>query len=460
MKKFEEFILQNQERYQSILFDLLRIPSVSADPKYSQHIFKTANQLQQLFTELGFASEIISTTGNPLVYAETPPTPSGKVLLFYGHYDVQPVDPLELWKTPPFEPTVRDGNVYARGATDDKGQFLTHVFAGEAILKNRETGTLPVQLKFLIEGEEESLGSLSLSELLKCEEVRKKWASDCLIVSDSSMFGENQPAITCGLRGIVAFELELTGPNRDLHSGDFGGTLFNPGIALSKMLSQLIDSDGRVQVPGFYDDVRSLMELERDAMNSLPFEEQQFFSKIGVSESFGEVGYTTLERRWVRPTFDINGMTCGYQGEGSKTIIPSRASAKFTFRLVPNQKPEEIARNLETFLRSHLPPGIQMSLKCEHGAAGMIVPLESPYIQTASRVLEETFGVKPVFTRQGGSIPIVSELCEKLETEVLLIGWGQDDDNLHAPNEKFSLTNYQRGILASARFIDAIAGQV
>ncbi len=456
MKKIEDYIASQKDRYQSTLFEFLRIPSVSADPKYKDDLLRASGWLKSLLLELGFRAETIPTDGNPLVYAETPPVPNGKVLLVYGHYDVQPPDPLELWKTPPFEPTVRDGNVYARGANDDKGQFLTHVFAGEAVLKN--SAPLPCQIKFLFEGEEESIGSVALSKFLESETNRRKLACDCLIVSDSSMLSENRPAITYGLRGIVAFELFLKGASRDLHSGDFGGTVFNPGIALAKMLSELIDGSGKITVPNFYEDVLPITDLEKEAFDKLPFDEKEFFAKIGLSEGFGEAGYTTLQRRWARPTFDINGITCGYQGEGSKTIIPNQASAKFTFRLVPNQDPKKIAENLKPMLEKMLPPGIEMELKYEHGAPGMVVPLESPYIRTAVGALEKTFGVPPVFTRQGGSIPIVSELCERLNAEVLLIGWGQDDDNLHAPNEKFSLENFRRGILASARIISEIAG--
>lgn len=455
MENIADFIASQKERYLSTLFEFLRIPGVSADPKYREDLLRSASWLESLLGSLGFQSETISTSGNPLVYAETPPIPGAPMLLFYGHYDVQPPDPQELWKTPPFEPTVRNGNVYARGSTDDKGQFLTHVFAAEAVMRNLENPK--VQLKFLFEGEEESCGSVSLYEYLKDAKNREKLNCDCVIVSDSSMFGEDQPAITYGLRGIIAFELFLNGPSRDLHSGDFGGTVFNPGIALVKMLSQLIDENGVVQIPGFYKDVLPITDQEKAEYEKLPFDEKEFFSKIGVGEGFGELGFTTLQRRWARPTFDINGITCGYQGEGGKTIIPSKASAKFTFRMVPRQNVEEIVKSVRETLEKLVPPGIQMELKYEHGAPGMLVSLESPYIQKAKTALEETFGISPVFSRQGGSIPIVAELRDRLDADVLLIGWGQDDDNLHAPNEKFSLKNYHRGTLASARIISSIA---
>ncbi|MCL2304941.1 MAG: dipeptidase [Planctomycetaceae bacterium] len=451
MQNTEQYILSQQERYQTTLFEFLRIPSVSADPKYRPDVTDAAVWLEKLLSYLGFQAETIATKGNPLVYAETPPVPDGKTILVYGHYDVQPPEPLDLWETPPFEPTVREGNVYARGATDDKGQFLTHLFAAEAYLK--KTKSPKIQIKFLFEGEEESSGSVSLYEFLKNETNRKKLACDYVIVSDSSMFGENQPAITYGLRGILSFELFIIGPNRDLHSGDFGGTVLNPGIALTKMLAGLVDGNGKILVPHIYEDVCEITSLEKEELQKLPFNEQDFFKKIGLNEGFGERGFTTLERRWCRPTFDINGITCGYQGEGSKTIIPSQASAKFTLRLVPNQKPEKVAENVKRRLMTLLPPGVQMRLKYEHGAPGMLSPLESPYIQKAATALHNVFGSPPVFTRQGGSIPIVAELRDRLGAEVLLLGWGQDDDNPHAPNEKFSLRNFQRGTLVSAQLM-------
>ena len=451
MQTTEQYILSQQDRYQAKFFEFLRIPSVSADPKYKQDVADAAAWLEKLLSESGFQAETIATKGNPLVYAETPPVPGGKTILVYGHYDVQPADPLDLWKTPPFEPTVSDGNVFARGATDDKGQLLTHLFAAEAYLKHAQPPN--IQIKFLFEGEEESVGSLGLNEFLESEENRKKLACDCLVVSDSSMFGENQPAINYGLRGILAFELFITGPNRDLHSGDFGGTVFNPGIALAKMLAGLIDENGRILVPNIYDDVCGLTDLEKAELQKLPFNEQEFFKRIGLPEGFGERGFTTLQRRWCRPTFDVNGITCGYQGEGSKTIIPKQASAKFTFRLVPNQKPEKVAENVKKRLMALLPPGVEMLLKFEHGAPGMVVSLESPVIQKAATALQDVFGTPPVFTRQGGSIPIVAELQNRLNAETLLLGWGQDDDKPHAPNEKFSLLNFQRGTLTSAKLM-------
>jgi succinyl-diaminopimelate desuccinylase len=298
----------------------------------------------------GLSSEIIETTGHPLVY---------------GHYDVQPPDPLELWKTPPFEPTVRDGNVFARGATDDKGQALTHVFAAETFLQS--VAAPPFQLKFVIEGEEE-IGSKGIGEFLHTEIGKKKLACDCIVVSDSQMFAPGEPAITYGLRGITAFELFLTGPNRDLHSGTFGGSVFNPAIALTQILSQFVNENGVVKIPHFYDDVLPLTERESNQIALLPFDEEEFCAKLGITKGFGEAGFSTMERRWTRPTFDINGVTAGYQGEGSKTIIPSKASAKFTFRLVPNQDPKKIEKSVRDFIAELIPPGIAWQLDDQHGA--------------------------------------------------------------------------------------------
>lgn len=454
MKSIESYLEAESNRFESVFFEMLKIPSISADPEHKPDMLKMASTLNDYFKGLGLKSEIISTETHPLVYAETPPVEGAPTVLVYGHYDVQPPDPLNLWKTPPFEPTVRDGSVFARGATDDKGQFLTHVFGLEAWLKTKEK--LPLQIKFLIEGEEE-VGSHALETFLKEEPNRKKLACDCVVVSDTSMFGPGQPAITYGLRGVMAFELFLSGPSRDLHSGDFGGTLINPSIALIKMLSAMIDENGKIQVPDFYKDVKPISERERSQFAMLPFDETHFFNQIGLEGGTGEQGFTTLERRWARPAYDINGLTAGYQGEGSKTVIASEASAKFTYRLVPDQNPEEIKENTEKFLRSILPPGIKMRLEYAHGAAGMVVDLESKFVEAAAESLEKTFGRPPVYTRQGGSIPIVSQLSADLNADVLMIGFGLDDDNLHAPNEKFSLHCFHQGIQTSATLWNEIA---
>jgi succinyl-diaminopimelate desuccinylase len=397
------------------------------------------------FQKMGLATELIETAGHPLVFAESPPVPGKPVALVYGHYDVQPPDPLSEWVTPPFEPSIRHGNIYARGATDDKGQMLTHVKSVEAWTKG--VGKLPLQVKFLIEGEEE-VGSVNLEPYVARQ--RERLACDCVVISDCCQFAPGVPAITYGLRGIAYYELKLTGPRQDLHSGTFGGGVTNPAGALVEMLAALKDRHGHIQVPGFYDDVVELADAERRQFDDLPFDEAEFMRQLGVSGLTGETGYTSLERRWIRPTCDINGLTSGYQGEGAKTVLPARASAKFSFRLVPNQDPAKISRSLKEFLGARLPRGIQMELVDHHGAPGVVVPLESPYIRAAAAAIEAGFGRPPVFIREGGSIPIVTTFARELDADVLLLGWGQNDDNTHSPNEKFSLEDYQRGIRASA----------
>jgi len=456
MSVMETYIASNSDRYEKEFFDFLRIPSISTVPANKPDVEAAANWLAALLTRIGLKPEVIASKRLPLVYAETPKVPGKPTVMIYGHFDVQPPDPLELWTSPPFEPTVRGDSVFARGATDDKGQLLTHVYAVEAFMKaNMEAdGKLPFQIKMIFEGEEE-VGSDTIEEFVKNHP--DKLACDCLIVSDSAMFGPGQPAITYGLRGIAAFELFLTGPCHDLHSGVFGGSVMNPAIALSRMLAELIDENGKIRIPYFYDPVVPLSERERQQFADLPFDEKDFFAKIKLTEGVGEHGYTTLERRWARPTFDINGLTAGYQGEGSKTVLPSKASAKITFRLVPKQDPKEIHKNLEAYLKSICPPGITMDLQYQHGAPGLLVSLDSPFVEAAANALEKTFAVPPLFIREGGSIPIITLMSEVLDADVLLIGWGQDDDNLHAPNEKFSLLSFHHGISASVRLLQEIA---
>jgi succinyl-diaminopimelate desuccinylase len=446
MKTLINYIKSHLDRFESELFELLRIPSVSAVASHKDDMVAAASWVHGKLDRMGLASEFIKTDRHPIVYAESPPVEGAPVILVYGHYDVQPPDPLDQWETPPFEPTVRDGAVYARGATDDKGQMLTHLFSTEAWLAEKER--LPVQLKFLIEGEEE-VGSESLSKFLP--ENRKKLACDCVVVSDTSMFAPGQPSITYGLRGIISYELTIQGPCHDLHSGTFGGAVLNPAIVLSRMLASLVDENGKIQIPSFYDDVNPMTQREHSQFAMLPFDEKAYFQQIGVSGGFGESGFTTLERRWGRPSLDINGLTSGYQGTGAKTIIPSQASAKFSVRLVPEQDPAKITAAVREMLEAACPPEVKMELEVQASSPGMVVPLESPYIQAAGRSLEKVFGRPPVFTREGGSIPIIAELAQLLDSDVLIVGWGQNDDNLHAPNEKFSLKDFRQGITASTR---------
>jgi acetylornithine deacetylase/succinyl-diaminopimelate desuccinylase-like protein len=446
------YIDGRREAFVADLTELLRIPSVSADSAFAGDVRRAAEWLRSHLAGLGLPAELIETGGHPVVYAETPPVPGKPVALVYGHYDVQPPDPLAEWTTPPFEPTVRDGKVFARGATDDKGQMLTHVKSLQAWLA--AGGALPMQVKLVIEGEEE-VGSEHLERFLK--QNARRLACDCVVISDTSQFAPGIPAITYGLRGIAYFELKITGPKQDLHSGVFGGGVMNPAIALAKMLAGLIDADGRVRVPGFYDDVQPLTDAERAEFAALPFDEKAFREQLGVDALAGEAGFSTLERRWARPTFDVNGLTSGYQGEGAKTVLPARASAKFSFRLVPNQDPHKVTAGLRQRLEELLPAGVRMELVEHHGAPGVVMPLDSPYLQAAAVAIEKGFGRRPVFIREGGSIPIVNTFADVLGADVLLLGWGQNDDNPHSPNEKFSLDDYHRGIRASAALWQELA---
>jgi len=452
MPGLEHYLDQNAARFESELSELLRIPSISAIGEHRADIEKAADWVLAQFRSLGFRAEKIATPGNPLVYAESPPVAGAPTVLVYGHYDVQPVDPLDEWITSPFEPTRRGDNLYARGATDDKGQMFTHIKSAEAWLKIE--GRLPVNLKYLIEGEEE-VSSGNLFPFIERE--RQKLACDVAVISDSSQFAPGRPAITYGLRGIAYYELRLTGPKQDLHSGTFGGAVTNPARVLCGLMAALVDEQGRIQVPSFYDDVVPLTVDERKQFAALEFDEAAFMRQIGVAGVSGEAGYTTLERRWARPTCDINGLTSGYQGEGAKTVLPARASAKFSFRLVPNQDPKKISAALDPYLRKMLPQGITMELIDFHGAPGVVVPLDSPFMAAAVAAIERSFGKKPVFMREGGSIPIVTTFRQQLRVDTLLLGWGLDDDNAHSPNEKFNMLDFHRGIKASAFLWDELA---
>ena len=452
MSRIDEYLAAQADRFEEELCDLLRIPSVSAQPAHQRDMQRAADWVVERFNRLGFATEQIPTAGHPIVYAESPQGEGAATVLVYGHYDVQPAEPLELWISPPFEPTRRDGNLFARGATDDKGQMLTHLFSAQAWIESE--GRLPVNLKYLIEGEEE-IGSPSLEPFV--HDNRGRLACDCIVISDGAQFGPDQPAITYGLRGIAYFDLRLNGPNRDLHSGSFGGSVTNPANALVRMLAGLVDDRGVIQVPGFYDDVVPLSDRERQQLAALPFDELRYMQQIGVTALSGEEGFTALERRWARPTCDINGLSSGYQGDGAKTVLPKSAAAKFSFRLVPNQDPEKISGALRTMLARLCPAGIQMELEEHHSSPGVLIPLDSPSVAAASRAIQQAFGRPPVYTREGGSIPVVSTFHKELGVDILLLGWGQDDDNTHSPNEKFSLADFHRGIQASARLWDELS---
>jgi succinyl-diaminopimelate desuccinylase len=450
--RLDRYLEDNRQTHLDQLFELLRIPSISADSSKRAEMDRAAAWVAERLASAGLTTQLIPGDGPSLVYAETPPVPGKPVVLVYGHYDVQPADPLNLWKTPPFEPVVRDGNIVARGSTDDKGQMLTHVLS---VLGWHACGMkLPLQIKFLIEGQEEQ-GSEVLEA--KLPEIAKQLACDVIVISDSSQYAKGQPAITYGLRGIAYFELRVHGPNADLHSGSFGGAVANPALALAKILCDIKSPDGRIQLPGFYDAVVPLEESEREMWRSLGFSDTKFAEALGVSQLTGESGYSTLERRWARPTFDVHGLLGGYQGEGGKTIIPSWNGAKISFRLVPNQDPKLVGDQLRRFLASNTPPGVRVELIDLHGGRGVVVNPNSPYMQGAVQAVEEGFGVKPVLIREGGSIPIVAQMVDALGCDVLLIGWGLDDDGAHSPNEKFCLEDFYRGIRASSRLWHRLA---
>jgi acetylornithine deacetylase/succinyl-diaminopimelate desuccinylase-like protein len=445
MHDIEAYLAQHAATFEDDLCELLRIASISADPARKGDVRKAAEWVAGQFRALGLATEVIETSGQPLVYAQSPPVPGQPTVLVYGHYDVQPVEPLEEWLSPPFEPTKRNGNVYARGATDDKGQMLTHLLAARAWLKTR--GKLPVQLKFLIEGEEE-VGSKGLYEYLASPAAQEKLKCDIAAISDTSQFARGQPAITYGLRGGVAFEVQTRGPKQDLHSGTFGGAVANPVTALCRLLASLVDERGRIRVPGFYDEVVPISDEEAKQFAELPFSDEAFMRQLGVNALFGEEGYSTLERRWARPTMDVLAIWGGERLP--KSAIPARAGARFAFRLVPDQNPQTIADATQAFLRERCPAGIELEMKASPSGKGVVVPLDSPFVAAASRAIERGFGTRPVFIREGGSIPVVSAFREQLGVDTLLLGWGLDDDNTHSPNEKFHLADFQRGIKASA----------
>ncbi len=450
----DRYLQQSQPKHLEQLKELLRIPSVSADSACKVAVIAAAKSVMDTLVAGGLKAELIPTDGPPLVYAESPPVPGKPVALVYGHYDVQPPDPLDLWTTPPFEPTERDGNLVARGATDDKGQVLTHVHAAAAW--GQVGQALPIQVKFLIEGEEE-VGSEQFEHFLSRPEAAEKLACDVIVISDSSQYAKGQPAITYGLRGIAYFELHFFGPKQDLHSGSFGGAVNNPAIALSKFLSKVVDENGRIQLPGFYDDVQALEETERKMWTGLNFSDSAFAHQLGVDALQGEVGYSTLERRWARPTFDVHGLWSGYQGEGGKTIIPAKAGAKISFRLVPNQCPKQVAQQLKQFVAENTPAGIRIEVVDLHGGPGVVVNPHSPYIAAAQKAIAQAFGKSAVLIREGGSIPIVANMVDKLGADVLLLGWGLDDDGAHSPNEKFCIQDYFHGIRASSHLWQELA---
>ena len=445
--------LQNQrDRHLEELKQILRIPSVSTLPERKSDVRRAAEWVKDRLRAAGCtAAEVHETGGHPIVYGEWLGAPGKPTILVYGHYDVQPVDPLDQWKNPPFEPVIKDGRIYARGSSDDKGQLIIHVNALEAHLQT--SGTCPVNVKFLIEGEEE-VGSDHLEPYI--EKNRERLSCDAVVVSDTAMFARGIPSIVYGLRGLAYLQVDVVGTDRDLHSGSFGGSVINPAFALVQMLSQLKDANGRIKIPGFYDKVRKITREERKAFASLPHSDARWKKDIGAPALFGEPGFSTLERIWVRPTLEINGIWGGFTGEGAKTVIPGEAHAKISTRLVPDQSPKEIARKVQAYLRKIAPKAVKVTVRELHGGDAWLAPTDHPALQAASAAVKRAFGRTPVFMREGGSIPVIASFSRLLQVPSVLMGIGLNDDNLHAPNEKLELEHFHRGNAAAAYLMEEL----
>jgi acetylornithine deacetylase/succinyl-diaminopimelate desuccinylase-like protein len=447
-----DFINLNRDRFVEQLKEYLAIPSVSALPAHAADVRRCAEWTRSELERVGMQhARLIETPGHPIVYADWLGAPGTPTILFYGHYDVQPVDPLELWTSPPFEATIRDGELYARGAADDKGQVFMHMKAIEAHMT--QTGRLPCNIKVFIEGEEE-VGSSHLDDFVRAHKA--ELAADVVVISDSGMFDRGVPSICYALRGLAYFQLDLRGTASDLHSGSFGGAVANPAMVLAQVLAQMKDRSGRVKIPGFYDDVRDLRPEERAEFKKLPFNEKKYRKDLGAPKLFGESGYTTLERASARPTFEVNGLLAGFTGEGAKTVIPAVAMAKVSMRLVPDQTPERVGDLFETHLQKVVPKTVEWKLTRMHGGKPWITEPDNRFVQAAARAIEQGFGKRPVFTREGGSIPVVSTFQEELGLPSVLFGVGLPDENAHAPNEKLDLGNFHGGIIASACLYEEI----
>ena len=441
MEQLQPYLEKNKERFLNELLDLLRIPSISADVKYAGDVNHAAEFVKQQLISAGADKvEVCPTKGYPIVYGEKIMDAGLPTVLVYGHYDVQPADPISLWNSPPFEPVIKDGNIYARGACDDKGQMYMHVKAFEMMLKNN---LLPCNVKFMIEGEEE-VGSVNLESF--AEANKAKLQADVVLISDTSMIANDVPSITTGLRGLAYLEVEVTGPNRDLHSGVYGGAVANPINVLCDMIASLQDKDGRVTIPGFYDDVQEVSKEERAQMAQAPFDLNEYKKHLDIDEVKGEAGYSTLERVSIRPTLDVNGIWGGYTGEGAKTVLPSKAHAKISMRLVPNQKSEKIMALFEAHFKKIAPAYVKVKVSPHHGGEAAVTPTDSTAYKAAARAMEKTFGKTPVPLRSGGSIPIVTMFEKVLGIKSVLLGFGLDSDAIHSPNEKYGLFNYYKGI--------------
>ena len=453
MATVKQYLRSNRDRHLGELCDLLKIASVSTDPAHKGDVKKAAQFVRDHLKACGCTrTEIVNTPGHPIVYGEWLGAPGKPTILVYGHYDVQPADPLELWDTPPFEPTEKKGKLFARGSADDKGQFIIHPNALRAHLET--SGTCPVNIKFLIEGEEE-IGSPNLDPYIKAN--RKKLACDAVVVSDTHMHAKGVPSICHGLRGLAYLQIDVTGTKGDLHSGTFGGAVVNPANALVEMLATLKDARGRVKVAGFYDGVSKPTAKERKATASLPHSDEKYRRSLGAPELWGEKGFTTLERVSVRPTLDINGIWSGYQGEGAKTVIPAQAHAKISMRLVPGQSSKDIARKVQAHLKLVTPKSVKVKVRNLHGGEPWVASTDHPALQAGSRAFQRAFGKPAVFTREGGSIPVVATFDKLLKVPTVMMGIGLPDDNLHAPNEKMDLDQFHRGTEAAAYLMEELA---
>src|SRR3954465_7335157 len=451
--KVVDFIHVQRDRYVDELKQYLAIPSISALPEHQGDVRRAAEWTAEQMRQIGLENvKLLETPGNPIVYGDWLHAPGAPTILFYGHYDVQPVDPLELWESPPFEATIRDGEIYPRGSADDKGQVFMHFKAIEAHLK--QNGRLPVNIKIILEGEEE-VGSANLDNFVKSH--KDELSADVVVISDSPMFDRGIPSICYGLRGLVYFQLDLRGTKSDLHAGSCGGAVANPAFALANVLAQMKDRSGRIKIPGFYDDVRELTEAEREQWKRLPFNERRYAKELGAPKLFGETGYSTLERVWARPTFEVNGLLGGFTGEGAKTVIPAVAMAKVSMRLVPDQDPDKMAKLFEDYVKKVAPKTVEVKVTRMHGGKPWMTEFDNPFVQAAGRAIEKGFGKEPVFNREGGSIPVVATFQEILGLPSVLFGVGLPDENAHAPNERLDLGNFHGGIIASAYLYEEVA---
>ena len=440
-KMIGEYIDTHRERFLNELLDLLRIPSISARTEHQQDMLSCAEAVKKSLLEAGAdKAEVISTAGHPIVYGEKIIDPSLPTVLVYGHYDVQPADPLELWHSGPFDPVIKDGKIFARGACDDKGQFYMHVKALEIMVK---TNSLKTNIKFCIEGEEE-IGSPNLAKFVINN--RDLLSADVVLISDTAMISMDTPSIDTGVRGLSYIEVEVTGPNRDLHSGVYGGAVANPATILAKMITSCHDENNRITIPGFYDDVLEASTAERTLLGKAPFDLEAFKEDLGIHEVHGEAGYTTNERTGIRPTLEVNGIWGGYTGEGSKTVLPSKATAKISARLVPNQSSQKITGLLLEHFKKIAPPSVSVKVMEHHGGEPYLTPIDSKAYQAAAKAIETTFGKSPVPVRGGGSIPICSLFEKELGIKIVFMGFGLDSDNLHSPNEKYDIFNFYKGI--------------